>query len=122
MNTLRIVTVPQASELLPESVAAPIRGPAPGVPATRSPGTARAPARRRWLVGAAVAMGLAVTALALGVAAALGEPVKMDCFRCDLSGSRASGSAQVMSHRDGARGIVDSAMFVVDGRTETSTP
>ncbi|MBN1610168.1 MAG: hypothetical protein JW940_26310 [Polyangiaceae bacterium] len=72
------------------------------------------------------------------VVAALGEPIKSGALAqgtirrtggfgkaelvFNLTGSRASGSAQVMSHRDGARWIVDSATFVVDGRTETLTP
>jgi hypothetical protein len=164
MNTLRIITVPQASELLPEPARAPDPAPNPGAPLTPAAGAPRVPARRRWLVHLAVALGLAVGILVVGitlvagaikqsdayqtslafllndsrVTAALGEPIENGLLPqgtikrtggfgeavlgYDLSGPRASGSARVMSHRDGARWIVDSATFIVDGRTETLTP
>jgi hypothetical protein len=168
MNTLRIVTVPQVRDLLPEP--APASSPAPnsGAAATPAPGAPRTPARRRWLVHLAVAIGVVIATLVLGigvlvgasfaafkkadayqaslaflrndsrVTAALGEPIENGLLPqgtikrtgafgtaelvYDLSGPRARGSAQVMSHRDGSRWIVDSATFVVDGRTETLTP
>lgn len=70
--------------------------------------------------------------------AALGEPIKDGLVPSgtpqrsgnfgkaeiviELEGPRASGSAKVVSHRDGARWVVDTAQLVVNGRTETLTP